>query len=151
DWILHPEAIPPAKLRGFDASFRRFAESRRGSAPVRRDRPSTLFTAKLPVDAAGRLDALRAHASGALPLYDRYVAGEHAVVWSELTERGAAVRSDPLAADALAVAYETMSRVDRNVRTLVTRLREIGFEFTTPDGAPRRVNEIHIPPESRTA
>ena len=151
DWILHPEAIPPAKLRGLDPSLRRFAESRRGKAPARRDRPSTLFTTKLPNDAMERLHALRAHAAGKLPLYDRYVAGEHAAVWSELMARGAAVRSEPLAADALAVSYETMSRVDRNVRTVVVRLGEIGYEFTTPDGSRRRMKDVHVPPDRRTA
>jgi hypothetical protein len=151
DWILHPEAIPPAKLRGFDASFRRFAESRRGKAPARRDRPSTLFTAKLPIDAIERLHALRTHAGGKLPLYDRYVAGEHAAVWSELMAQGTAVRTEPLAADALAVAYETMSRVDLNVRALVMRLGEIGFEFTTPDGTRRRMKDVHVSPNARTA
>ena len=150
DWILHPEAIPPAKLRGLDPSLRRFAESRRGKAPARRDRPSTLFAAKLPNDAIERLHALRTHAAGKLPLYDRYVAGEHTAVWSELMAQGAAVRSEPLAADALAVAYETMSRVERNVRALVLRLGEIGYEFTTPDGARRRMKDVHVPPDGRT-
>jgi hypothetical protein len=151
DWILHPEAIPPVKLRGFDASFRSFAESRRGKTPVRRDRPSALFTATHSTDAIERLQALRAHAGGTLPLYDRYMAGEHAAVWSELMAAGSAVRSDPRAADALAVAYETMSRVDANVRTLVTRLAEIGFEFTTPDGARRRSKDAHVAPDARAA
>jgi len=151
DWILHPESIPPAKLRGFDASFRRFAESKRGKTPARRERPSILFTAKLSTDAAERLQELRAHAGGALPLYDRYMAGEHVAVWSELMAAGAAVRSDPRAADALAVAYETMSRVDANVRTLVTRLAEIGFEFTTPDGVKRKAKDVHVAPDARAA
>ena len=51
--------------------------------------------------------------------------------------KGASVRTDPLAADALAVAYETMTRVDANIRTLVARLTDMGFEFTTPDGQRR--------------
>jgi hypothetical protein len=151
DWILHPETIPPAKLRGFDASFRRFAESRRRKAPVQRDRPSTLVKTRLPIDAAERLRALRTHAAGKLPLYDRYVAGEHSAVWSELIAQGAAVRHEPLAADALAVVYETMSRVDQNIRALIERLGEIGFEFTTPDGLRRRTTDIHVPPNAGTA
>jgi len=151
DWILHPEAVPAAKLRGFDASFRRFAASRRSKAPVRRDRPSALFSAKLPTDRIARVHALRTHAGGKLPLYDRYVAGEHTAIWSELMAQGSAVRSEPLAADALAVAYETMSRVDQNVRAVVTRLGEIGFEFTTPDGARRRVSDVHVLPDARIA
>ena len=148
DWILHPEAIPPAKLRGLDVSLRRFAESRRGKTPARRDRPSALFTAKLPTDATERLQALRSHAGGTLPLYDRYMAGEHAAVWSELMAAGAAVRSDPQAADALAVAYETMSRVEQNVRMLVSRLTQMGYEFTTQEGKPRGVDETHVGPQA---
>jgi hypothetical protein len=150
DWILYPEAIPPAKLRGLGPSLRRFAESRRGKAPARRDRPSTLFAAKLPNDAIERLHALRTHAAGKLPLYDRYVAGQHTAVWSELMAQRAAVRSEPLAADALAVAYETMSRVEQNIRALVLRLGEIGYKFTTSEGARRRVKDVHVPPDGRT-
>ena len=50
DWILHPEAIPPAKLRGFDASFRRFAESRRHTLLVVKARPNdgTVLARKAP-------------------------------------------------------------------------------------------------------
>jgi len=84
-----------------------------------------------------------------LPLFERYRAGEHTAVWSELVARGGSVRSDPLAADALAVAYETMRRVDQNIRTIVSRLVSIGFEFTTPGGAPRALAEVHVPPDVR--
>jgi uncharacterized protein DUF6745 len=152
DWIRHPEAIPPAKLRGFDASFRRFAESRRGKvAASRRDGRSALFTTKLSSDPTERQRALMALAGGKLPMHERYIAGEHTAVWTELVSRGAAVRGDPFAADALAVAYETMSRVERNIRTIVSRLVQLGYEFTTPDGARRKVNNVLVEPDSRTA
>ena len=152
DWILHPEAIPPAKLRGLDPSLRAFAESRRRAAPApRRMGPSALLSAKLPSDPGERLKALRSHADGKLPLFARYGAGEHAAVWSELVSRGDAVRSDPLAADALAVAYETMHRVDRNIRTVVSRLVSVGYRFTTPDGEPRGQEQVHVPPDGRAA
>jgi len=65
-----------------------------------------------------------------LPLYERYVAGDHRNVWTELIALGADVRRDPHAADALAVAYETMRRVDANVRTLVERLTAMGYIFS---------------------
>ena len=148
EWILHPEAIPPAKLRGFDPAFRKYVESRKGVAPAaKRSRPSALMTAKLPADPAERLTLLRQHA-GDLPLFDRYAAGDYTAVWGELVARGETIRHDPLAADALAVAYETMRRVDRNVRTIVGRLPSIGFEFTTPDGARRPRSEAHVAPAS---
>jgi hypothetical protein len=76
--------------------------------------------------------ALRDHAQGQLPFFDRYTAGEHEKVWTELVLLGPRVRYDPHAADALAVAYETMRRVDANVKTLVERLQGIGYQFTTP-------------------
>ena len=50
------------------------------------------------------------------------------------------MRRDPHAADALAVAYETMRRVDLNVRTLVERLRALGYRFGPPVGAAGRVH-----------
>jgi hypothetical protein len=150
DWILHPETVPPAKLRGFDPSFRKFAQSRRGKPSPEPERPSAVLAAKLPSDSTARLNALRAHAGGRLPFYDRYTSGEHAAVWSELTALAGSVRCDPVAADALAVAFETMARVDRNIRSLVSRLVGMGFEFTTPDGAPRRLSDLHVAPDSRT-
>ena len=48
------------------------------------------------------------------------------------------MREDPHAADALAVAYETMSRVEANVRTVSGRLVQLGF--TKSDGP------LHTPP-----
>jgi hypothetical protein len=150
-WIMHPETVPPAELRGFDAGFRRYAESRRAALPrpAPRAKPSSILKTPLPADPAERLAALRAHTGGRLPLYDRYVAGEHQAVWHELVAQGAAVRTDPLAADALAVAGETMRRVAANVGTVVTRLLEMGYRFTTPDGRSRPAKAAHVPPAPR--
>ena len=153
DWILHPEAVPAAKLRGFDAAFRTHAEASRkraGAAP-RRQKPSAILGAALPADHGQRLRALRDHAHDALPLLDRYRAGEHDAAWKALMALGPGVRHDPHAADALAVAYETMHRVEANVRTLVARLRDIGYVFTRPDGRPRDAREAHTPPTRGTA
>jgi hypothetical protein len=49
-------------------------------------------------------------------------------VWEELIALGPAVRQNPYAADALAVAYETMSRVRTNVRTITARLEALAYE-----------------------
>jgi hypothetical protein len=134
-WIEQPEMIPPSQLKQADKSFQEYLSRRLGSAPpakaVKPAKPSALLKAKLPADAAERIEYLRKHTGGKLPLYDRYLAGEHTEVWRELLAQGAAVRSDPLLADALAVAYETMRRVDANVRTLVGRLLAIGYRFKT--------------------
>jgi hypothetical protein len=59
-------------------------------------------------------------------------------VWRELDALGASVRDDAHAADALAVAYETMHRVEANVRTLVDRLAAVGYAFGS-DGSPSGV------------
>ena len=60
---------------------------------------------------------------------DRYVAGEHEQVWSELITLGTAVREEPLLTDATAVAHETMRRVRTCLEILMPRLVEIGYSF----------------------
>lgn len=70
---------------------------------------------------------------------DRYQAGEHEAVWSELAALGADVRLEPVYSDARAVARETMTRVRHNVELLATRLRELDYRFTHPD-------EVLVPP-----
>lgn len=60
---------------------------------------------------------------------ERYLAGEHERVWDELIALGSSVREEPVYSDALAVAYELMWRVRRNLETLIPRLVGIGYEF----------------------
>lgn len=59
----------------------------------------------------------------------RYVAGEYEQVWAELVALGDAVREEPLYADALAVARETMRRVRQNIEMLIPRLIAVGYQF----------------------
>jgi hypothetical protein len=136
-WILQPETIGRAELRGFDPSFRQHVEARvaRAGAAVKRRKASAMFKTALPTSADDRLRMLRDHAGGHLPLFDRYMRGECQKVWSELVALGPAVRQDPHAADALAVAYETMQRVAANVRSLAERLRGMGYRFVAPAAA----------------
>ncbi len=98
-----------------------------------------VFERDMPAALEDRLGVLRAHNRGTLPLLDRYLAGEHEAVWKDLLALGAAVREDPHAADVLAVAYETMGRVEANVRTVSDRL--VRFGFTKSDGP------LHTPPD----
>ena len=129
-WIMDTASVPPREYKGFDPTFTKFAQSR--AMPVekkKRAKPGSILKATLPSDPAARLDQLRAHAGGRLPMYDRYQAGAHREVWQELIALGTGVREDPHAADALAVAYETMRRVNENVRTLVDRLANLGYTF----------------------
>ena len=135
-WIMQPEAVPPREYRGFDPTFARHVNARAAPAvkPKKRSKPDAILKAALPVDPGARLEHLRAHAGGKLPLYDRYQAGAHRDVWRELVSLGAGVREDPYVADALAVAYETMRRVQANVRTLVERLTAMHYTFGMPDG-----------------
>jgi uncharacterized protein DUF6745 len=147
DWVLHPESIPAARLRKADPALRRIVESRRGARP-QPPKPSALFSETLPADPAARLEHLRLYAGGRLPLLDRYLAGDHVAVWRDLVAQGEAVRADPLAADALAVATETMRRVALNVDTLVSRLSIRRYTFTTAEqgfASPR------VSPPSRAA
>jgi hypothetical protein len=64
-----------------------------------------------------------------LSFYDRYQAGEHQQVWSELVALGDDVRQQPVYADALAVANETMRRARANIETLIGRLHDIVYNF----------------------
>lgn len=59
----------------------------------------------------------------------RYTKGEYERVWKELAALGGRVRSEPVYADALAVARETMRRARHNIDLLIPRLREIGYLF----------------------
>jgi hypothetical protein len=60
---------------------------------------------------------------------ERYERGENEQVWDELIALGAAVREEPLHADALGVARETMRWARHNIALLETRLRSLGYQF----------------------
>ena len=75
-----------------------------------------------------RIEYLRQMA-GTLPFYQRYISGDYRGVWADLGALGGTVRYDPVAPDALAVAYETMHRAAKNIDVLVSRLEAIGYEF----------------------
>jgi len=139
-WIMQPEAVPPREYKGFDPTFAQHVKARAAPAakPKKRSKPDAILNATLPVDPGARLEQLRAHAGGKLPLYDRYRGGAHRDVWRELVSLGAGVREAPYVADALAIAYETMRRVQANVRTVVERLTAMQYTF----GMPGRRHEI---------
>ncbi len=166
EWILHPENIPPAQWKDLAPEFVARAKERRaalgiaepsdvaskatGKSPMGKayaailkafGKRTAVFEKDLPAAIQDRLRVLRAHNRGSLPLLDHYLAGEHEAVWRDLLALGAAVREDPHAADALAVAYETMGRVEMNVRTVSERLIRLGF--TKSDGP------LHTPPNAR--
>lgn len=69
---------------------------------------------------------------------DRYLVGEREAVWAELTALGAAIQHEPLAADAQAVARETMRRARANVELLVERLTSVGYRFLADPYVPPR-------------
>ena len=81
-----------------------------------------------PTDHPTRIKALQ-EIAGRLPFHERYLAGEFRNVWAELAALGDAVWYDPIAIDALAVAYETMHRAKTNIETLVSRLGAVGYDF----------------------
>jgi hypothetical protein len=111
--------------------------------PVRKakPKPSAILRKALPALPAERIELLRKHNQDRLPFFDRYAGGDDKKVWEELIALGPSVREDPYAADALAVAYETMSRVDANVRTVTARLASLGYEFA---------ERPHEPPSPKT-
>jgi hypothetical protein len=105
-------------------------ESERRPLPPRKRRNALLIP--LPDGADEKIEVLRSY--GPLPYCERYLAGDHRQVWLELNALGAGVRTDQYAADGLAVAYATMSRIARNIGTIIERLREIGYEFEADFG-----------------
>jgi len=57
------------------------------------------------------------------------MAGQCREAWTELAALGDAVWLDPVAADALAVCYETMHRAKANIEILSGALEAAGYEF----------------------
>jgi hypothetical protein len=76
------------------------------------------------------------------PYLERYRAGECQQVWAELLAQGAAIRQEPLANDAWAVAQETMRRVRHNLELLIPRLQTLGYRFGEIPHAPGYPSEI---------
>ena len=61
---------------------------------------------------------------------ERYQAGQHGQVWTEMASMGSGLRSDDEGwHTATAVARETMRRARENVERLVTELPKLGFQF----------------------
>lgn len=61
--------------------------------------------------------------------YERYLHGEHAAVWEELSQLGESIYTEPIHADARAVARETMRRAQAAIVRLQQRLRALGYQF----------------------
>jgi len=135
-WIVQPDAVPPREYKGFDPTFAQHVKAKATPAtkPKNQAKPEAILKATLPVDPDARLEHLRAHAGGKLPLCDRYQAGAHREVWRELVALGPGVRESPHITDALAVAYETMRRVQSNARILVERLTAMHYTFGMAKG-----------------
>ncbi len=91
----------------------------------------SILRAELPARHDERLAYLRGQAP-ALPLLDRYLAGEHEQVWNELVAVGETALGEDHAPDAVAVAYETMHRVAQNVGTIADRLNGMDYRFVYP-------------------
>src|SRR5215472_16938239 len=73
---------------------------------------------------------------------ERYLAGECQPVWEELLAQGAAVREEPLASEAWAVAQETMRCVRYNIECLIPRLRTLGYRFGEIPHVPGYPSEV---------
>ena len=131
-WILDPASVPARDYKGFDPTYAKWVQAKTAGskkAPKKSSKPGAVLKSALPADAAERLEQLRAAGGGQLPFFDRYQAGDHQNVWKELVDLGPGVRDDAHAADALAVAYETMERVAANVDALIDRLAKLDYRF----------------------
>jgi hypothetical protein len=119
--------------------------------PSRASRRAVVLDAELPAGHDERIAFLRDR-SDALPHLDRYLAGEHEQVWKNLTALEEQAFANEHVGDALAVAYETMHRVEQNVRTISERLTLLGYRFVYPgsDGGffglrKARAHQPHVP------
>lgn len=63
--------------------------------------------------------------------FERYEAGAHDIVWSELRDQGAALFEGPDLEDARRVASATMLRIASNLARIAAALRGFGYEFVT--------------------
>jgi len=127
---ISAEGVPQVRQALIEIYGAERYESERRPPPPRKRRNALLIP--LPDGEDEKIEVLRSY--GPLPYYERYLAGEHRQVWLELNALGVGVRADQYAADARAVAYTTMSRVAKNVVTIIERLREIGYEFELESG-----------------
>jgi hypothetical protein len=75
---------------------------------------------------------------------ERYRAGDHIQVWTELTGLGTDLRDTAVWPDAVAVARETMRRARENVRRLSVVLPARGYRFADPDA-------VLVPPPADVA
>jgi hypothetical protein len=66
-----------------------------------------------------------------MTLLERYLAGERDEVWAELRAADESVREEPLFTEAQSVLREAMTRVRRNVQTIVAFLEGEGYRFGT--------------------
>ncbi|MGA9520974.1 MAG: SWIB/MDM2 domain-containing protein [Myxococcaceae bacterium] len=78
---------------------------------------------------------LRADGEGKGPFYRRYLDGDHAGVWAELTALKMEVHRPEYLGDAWDVARETMRRVKSNVEVLRERLTARGYRLARPEPA----------------
>ena len=137
--LLDPQNADPKQIKKIaDPTFRKFVLDRFGrerfeAATVKRrsaGKTSKILSVELPRELDQRIAMLRKH-TPQLPLFERYIAGERERAWAELAALGAQVREDPYAADALAVASETMTRAASNIDTIIARLQALGYGFRT--------------------
>lgn len=61
--------------------------------------------------------------------FERYLAGDHLRVWSELRELGPEVHEPQISVQANLVTQEVIRRVKDNISTLVGRLNTLGYQF----------------------
>jgi hypothetical protein len=66
--------------------------------------------------------------------------GSNSRIWAELTSVGAAIRDEPLYADAKALSRETMLRARDNIAILAERLKRVEYRFAEPQ-------EVWAPPD----
>jgi hypothetical protein len=64
---------------------------------------------------------------------ERYEAGDHVQVWTEITTAGLRLRGSEEWDEAVRVARETMRRARANVERLIQRLPQLGYEFEAPE------------------
>ncbi len=82
---------------------------------------------------------------------EQYLRGGYEDVWHELVSMGENIRTEPLLADARAVAFETMRRVRHNLEVLISRMKAIGYVFSGSESSDDDLPPPIMPPKDDAA
>jgi len=81
---------------------------------------------------------------------DRYLAGEHRAVWTELQSLGSIREGHPQWSDIRTVVTETMRRARNNIETIIDRLRKSNYQFVDTTDPPFHIGQPLSTPDDKS-